>query len=415
MNDNAPSRTCFVIMGFGKKTDPELGITYDLDKTYKNIIRPAVKSANFKCVRADEIKDSGLIDKSMYTLLMQADLVVADITTFNPNAVYELGVRHGVKPYSTVILKVKEGKTPFDLNHNRIFMYSHLGEDIGADEAERCKSELTKLINEITNNPKTDSPLYEYINEIQAPVLPESEYQQVFDELSKKEEAIFALVEKAKSHISNSEFIQACQYWEKASEKIPSEPYFIQQWALCKYKSDTGNLKNLTDALCIINKLSIDDQNTNDPETLGICGAIYKTMWRLTQDTSCLDRAIEIYGKCFKITNNYYNGENYALCLDEKSVNTEDKDEIIYCKFEAKKTKTQILQDLNKLIDSDDFNNISNKKWIFSTLSNLYLSLGSLENAKKNEQLFLNETPAKWEIDSFNETKGLIQSTNKSN
>ena len=30
------SKICFVIMGFGKKTDPDLGITYDLDKTYKN-------------------------------------------------------------------------------------------------------------------------------------------------------------------------------------------------------------------------------------------------------------------------------------------------------------------------------------------------------------------------------------------
>jgi len=33
--------TCFVVMGFGKKTDFETGRTLDLDKTYKGIIKDA--------------------------------------------------------------------------------------------------------------------------------------------------------------------------------------------------------------------------------------------------------------------------------------------------------------------------------------------------------------------------------------
>ncbi len=66
-------------MGFGKKTDLSTGKTLDLDKTYKNIIKPAVEKSGLQCVRADEIQDSGLIDKSMYALLMHSDLVVADI------------------------------------------------------------------------------------------------------------------------------------------------------------------------------------------------------------------------------------------------------------------------------------------------------------------------------------------------
>lgn len=139
-------KICFVIMGFGTKTDFSTGKTLDLDQTYKNIIQPAVESSGFQCIRADEIQDSGLIDKSMYALLMQADLVVADISTYNPNAIYELGIRHAVKPYTTIVLKEKDGKIPFDLDHTRIFKYSHLGVDIGADEAKRCQKELSVLI-----------------------------------------------------------------------------------------------------------------------------------------------------------------------------------------------------------------------------------------------------------------------------
>src|SRR5260221_14742624 len=51
--------TCFVVMGFAKKTDFESGRTYDLDKSYQNMIKPAVEAAGLACVRADEIVHSG--------------------------------------------------------------------------------------------------------------------------------------------------------------------------------------------------------------------------------------------------------------------------------------------------------------------------------------------------------------------
>jgi hypothetical protein len=45
--------TCFVVMGFGKKTDFESGRTFDLDRSYRNLIKPAVLAAGFDCVRAE--------------------------------------------------------------------------------------------------------------------------------------------------------------------------------------------------------------------------------------------------------------------------------------------------------------------------------------------------------------------------
>ena len=100
------NKICFVVMGFGKKKDPATNRTIDLDATYKKIIRPAVEQAGCKCIRADEIVESAIIDKSMYALLDHADVVIADISTYNPNAIYELGVRHGLRPYSTIIIKI---------------------------------------------------------------------------------------------------------------------------------------------------------------------------------------------------------------------------------------------------------------------------------------------------------------------
>src|SRR5262245_29086468 len=97
-------KTCFVVMGFGEKTDFEQQKVFDLNKTYRYIIKPAVEAAGFECIRADDVVHSGVIDKKMYEYLLAADVVVADLTTSNANAIYELGVRHALRPYTTIVI-----------------------------------------------------------------------------------------------------------------------------------------------------------------------------------------------------------------------------------------------------------------------------------------------------------------------
>ncbi len=97
MKQKIKTKLCFVIMGFGKKTDYKSGKTLNLDATYNEIIKPAVEECEIECIRADEISHSGSIDKEMYRKLLLADIVIADISTNNANALYELGVRHALR------------------------------------------------------------------------------------------------------------------------------------------------------------------------------------------------------------------------------------------------------------------------------------------------------------------------------
>jgi len=170
----AESGTCFVVMGFGKKTDFETGRVLDLDQSYLSLIKPAVEAARLKCIRADEIVHSGLIDVPMYEQLLNADVVVADVSTSNRNALYELGVRHALRPYTTVIIAEEMMmKSPtFDLSHIVIRKYRHLGEDIGVSEAKRFTSELTDAIRQIMAIEPTsrwDSPVYKFIDRLTPP------------------------------------------------------------------------------------------------------------------------------------------------------------------------------------------------------------------------------------------------------
>lgn len=304
-------------MGFGKKKDPDTNRTIDLDATYKKIIRPAVESAGCKCIRADEIVESGIIDRSMYALLYYADIVIADISTFNPNAIYELGVRHALRPYSTIIIKEDEGKIPFDIGHDRIISYKHLGNEISEAEAKKCIPQLRTLIQSVINEPKTDSPLYSYIHQIKKPEISEEEISSIIGELKNNEDSIYALTEMAKDNMAKGDFVKAEQLWEKLCSKTENEKYYIQQRALCRYKSEVPSTQRaLTDAMLIMAKIG----NQTDTETLGILGAINKRLWEITSDKSYLNSAIDSYKKGWNQYKDYYTGENYATCMYIKSL-----------------------------------------------------------------------------------------------
>src|SRR3954463_5124645 len=177
-NSQKEKGTCFVVMGFGKKTDFETGRVLDLDKSYRNMIKPAVEGAGLKCIRADEIVHSGMIDVPMYEQLLQADVVVADLSTSNRNAIYELGIRHALRPYTTIIIAEEQMmKSPFfDLNHILIRQYKHLGEEVSAREAKRFTGELSAAIKHIAEKqpaPPNDSPVYTFLQNLSPPSMKE--------------------------------------------------------------------------------------------------------------------------------------------------------------------------------------------------------------------------------------------------
>ena len=393
-------------MGFGKKTDFSTGKTYDLDKTYLNIIKPVVELCGYTSIRADEIQDSGLIDKSMYALLVKADLVIADITTLNPNALYELGIRHAARPSHTIILKDKEGKIPFDLDHNRFLIYTHLGDDVGASEAQTCKVRLENIIKSIEKQGGTDSPLFEYLDGINPHQLSKSDYDQVISHLSKNENHLFALSEKAKILKSSGDFINAEIMWSKASQLMPDEHYFIQQQALCTYKSESPSKEaSLLRALTIISTIYRSDE-TNDPETLGLAGAIYKRLYETNDDVETLKEAIKAYRRGYTVSNNYYTGENYATCLDLLSGKSKDTDEIIYCKFLAKQVRNEIISTLSKQILLDDDG--QERKWMYATMANCHFHLGDIQEGDEYEAKFLSENPEKWEQETYFSQKSML-------
>lgn len=291
----------------------------------KNLIKPAVEAAGLKCIRADEIVHSGLIDIPMYEQLLEADVVVADLSTSNRNAIYEVGVRHALRPYTTVII-AEDGimKSPFfDLSHIVIRTYKHLGEDIGVNEMRRFTAELTSAIQEIEKRePKLrwDSPVYQFIERLTPPSIAKDDASSALpssrppdhppggpsiapdantnlgDPLTGTTSGGAAAYSEMMSQVDEAQtkgkvgwlqakiLLEAMRKLRKAQiARLPQErqtakaedPYLLQRLALATYKSQDPNaeeaLKEARDLLSIL-----EPETSNDTETLGMWGSIHK-------------------------------------------------------------------------------------------------------------------------------------------
>src|SRR5215207_3538938 len=168
-NTSTEPKRCFVVMGFGIKTDYATGRKLDLNKSYRLLIKPVVEEQGLICIRADEIRHSGSIDLPMYRELPKADVVIADLSTANVNAFYELGIRHALRPRTTIVISEDKLTYPFDLNHIKITSYTHLGDAIDFEEVERFRTVLGNTIDSVLNLDDADSPVYTHLHELIPP------------------------------------------------------------------------------------------------------------------------------------------------------------------------------------------------------------------------------------------------------
>lgn len=154
---------CFVLMPFGRKTD-ESGRVVEFDAVYEQIIEPAIRDAELEPIRADEEIVGGIIHKPMFERLMLCDYAVADLTTANANVFYELGIRHGIRPYSTVPLAASGMRLPFDVGPLRAILYEldSVGYPVNPTSV---RSTLRERL-DACRNPADDSPLYQLVDNL---------------------------------------------------------------------------------------------------------------------------------------------------------------------------------------------------------------------------------------------------------
>jgi len=104
----------FVVMQF----------TPPYNELYSEVIVPVCDDLGLAAIRADEAYGPGIIIADIAREIVEAKVIIADITPANPNVYYEVGYAHALnKP--TILIAEKPTQLPFDVSPFRVLFYEN--------------------------------------------------------------------------------------------------------------------------------------------------------------------------------------------------------------------------------------------------------------------------------------------------
>jgi hypothetical protein len=138
---------CFVVSPIG---DPGSQTRRRADGVLREIIQPALEGA-YDVERADHDKTPGIVTEAIIGSLIDAHLVVADLSGLNANVMYELAIRHATARPLIQMMEVG-GVLPFDIRgQNTVFFEDDLAGRSAAIRDLRAAEEALSKNSDIGN------------------------------------------------------------------------------------------------------------------------------------------------------------------------------------------------------------------------------------------------------------------------
>jgi hypothetical protein len=106
----------FVIMQF---TEP-------FNSFFRHVIQPVAKAVGLEAFRASDVYKPGIILEDILHDILESEVIIAEITSGNPNVFYELGYAHALRK-KTILLadRVVTAELPFDIRGYRVIFYEN--------------------------------------------------------------------------------------------------------------------------------------------------------------------------------------------------------------------------------------------------------------------------------------------------
>ena len=226
-------------------------------------------------------------------------------------------------------------------------------------------------------------------------------------------EDLKSLVENLKGEKSFGDSRKLLQYAQQCPNLKGHSDWIAQQLALCTYKDQDLHVDIKFDSAISILQKSVDLAGTQDPETLGIVGAIHKYKWDALGQKQDIEAALAYYkrGHEADVKQGYprlgYPGINAAYVLDclasteqsearSRGYLTPDAERDL---DSARKIRLDLVDKLIPLSAADGA--LLENWWYLVTVAEGYFGLGEYESARKWLAL-ARDLPKKdeWEVES---------------
>lgn len=153
-----------LIQAQGLRVDPASGRSIDLDDSRAALER-ALQGAGITPYRADA--DAGVPD--VLRQLLEADLVLADLSTLPPDPLLQLGLRHGLRPGRNLLLADAQTPLPASLRGLRVLRYTRAGPRLDARERSDLQAMLQAALVHLLAQSQPDSPVYAALPALRPP------------------------------------------------------------------------------------------------------------------------------------------------------------------------------------------------------------------------------------------------------
>jgi len=117
-------------------------------RVYEHIIRPACEQAGFTPIRADEIMSTNYNALDIIKHIISTEMAICDLSSRNPNVLYELGIRQAFNLPVTLVKDTKTNRV-FDIQGFRDIEYD---ETLRIDNVQVTVDELSEVIKNTYNN-----------------------------------------------------------------------------------------------------------------------------------------------------------------------------------------------------------------------------------------------------------------------
>jgi len=145
-------KVCFVICPIGAEGSATRKRS---DDVLTHVLEPVADACGYKAIRADKIAKPGIITNQVIEMLLDAPLVIADLTDHNANVYYELAVRHAIRLPLVEIIK-KGQSAPFDVAATRLVQM----DDPDLNNVNALKEQVTAAVRAAETTPTdADNPI----------------------------------------------------------------------------------------------------------------------------------------------------------------------------------------------------------------------------------------------------------------
>lgn len=148
------NKNCFLITPIGSKDSLEFKKLRALED---NVYKPILNKFYYELIIAHQIQETGSIGNQVIENILNADLVISNLTGLNANVMYETAVAHSFG-IPTVMICEMTTKLPFDLISERTIFYD--------DSIEGCGQlvlDLEDRIDHLIKDGNFDNPVYRII------------------------------------------------------------------------------------------------------------------------------------------------------------------------------------------------------------------------------------------------------------